>query len=116
MDEDDEDELPALRKSIICKGASNGLILCPQIQNHNQADFNVVMYENGLLKSAKREKNWGNRKIAKCYKYFLNRLQGAMPSSLFYVGTIVADVSNQNENKKNPVQSRTNPNKLSVVI
>ena len=46
----------------------------------------------------------------------INRLQGAMPSSLFYVGTIVADVSNQNENKKNPVQSRTNPNKLSVVI
>ncbi|MFR8254251.1 MAG: DUF262 domain-containing protein [Parasutterella sp.] len=39
LDEDDEDELPALRKSIICKGASNGLILCPQIQNHNQADF-----------------------------------------------------------------------------
>lgn len=31
------------------------------------------------------------------------RLQGAMPSSLFYVETIVADVSNQNENKKNPV-------------
>ena len=46
----------------------------------------------------------------------INRLQGAMPSSLFYVETIVADVSNQNENKKNPVQSRTNPNKLSVVI
>jgi len=33
----------------------------------------------------------------------INRLQGAMPSSLFYVETIVADVSNQNENKKNPV-------------
>lgn len=74
LDEDDEDELPTLRKSIICKGASNGLILCPQIQNNNQADFNVVMFENGLLKSAKKEKNWGNRKIAKCYKYFLHRL------------------------------------------
>jgi len=46
----------------------------------------------------------------------INRLQGAMPSSLFYVETIVADVSNQNENKKKPVLSRTNPNKLSVVI
>lgn len=74
LDEDDEDELPSLRKSIICKGAANGLILCPQIQNNNLADFNVVMYENGLLKNAKREKNWGNRKIAKCYKYFLQRL------------------------------------------
>lgn len=74
LDEDDEDELPSLRKSIICKGAANGLILCPQIQNNNLADFNVVMYENGLVKNAKREKNWGNRKIAKCYKYFLQRL------------------------------------------
>ena len=46
----------------------------------------------------------------------INRLQGAMPSSLFYVETIVADVSNQNENKKKPVLSRTNPKKLSVVI
>ena len=46
----------------------------------------------------------------------INRLQGAMPSSLFYVETIVADVSNQNENKKKTALSRTNPNKLSVVI
>ena len=45
-----------------------------------------------------------------------NRLQGAMPSSLFYVKTVIAGVSNPNENKKNPIQSRTNVNKLSVVI
>lgn len=30
----------------------------------------------------------------------INRLQGAMPSSLFYVETIVTDVSNQNEKLK----------------
>jgi len=46
----------------------------------------------------------------------INRLQGAMRSSLFYVKTGDADVSNLNEIKKNPIQSRTNPNKLSVVI
>ena len=46
----------------------------------------------------------------------IKRLQGAMPSSLFYVKTVDADVSNLNEIKKNPIQSRTNPNKLSVVI
>ena len=89
LDEDDEDELPALRKSIICKGASNGLILCPQIQNHNQADFNVVMYENGLIKNAKREKNWGNRKIAKCYKYFLQRLDQDIEESGDAVNTLL---------------------------
>ncbi len=89
LDEDDEDELPALRKSIICKGSSNGLILCPQIQNNNQADFNVVMYENGLLKSAKKEKNWGNRKIAKCYKYFLQRLDQDIEKSGDAVTTLL---------------------------
>ena len=46
----------------------------------------------------------------------IKRLQGAMPSSLFYVKTVDAGVSNLNEIKKNPIQSRTNPNKLSVVI
>ena len=102
LDEDDEDELPALRKSIICKGASNGLILCPQIQNHNQADFNVVMYENGLLKSAKREKNWGNRKIAKCYKYFLQRLDQDIEESGDAVKTLLeikSKVSKQTQNE-----------------
>ena len=89
LDEDDEDELPTLRKSIICKGASNGLILCPQIQNNNQADFNVVMFENGLLKSAKKEKNWGNRKIAKCYKYFLHRLDQDIEESGDAVTTLL---------------------------
>lgn len=72
--EDDEDELPSLRKSIICKDAPNGIILCPQIQNNNLADFIAVMADNGLVKNGKKQKNWGNRKIAKCYKYFLSRL------------------------------------------
>lgn len=90
LDEEDEDELPALRKSIICKGAANGLILCPQIQNHNQSDFNVVMFENGLIKNAKREKNWGNRKIAKCYKYFLQRLDQDIEKSENAVQTLLS--------------------------
>lgn len=89
LDEDDEDELPALRKSIICKGASNGLILCPQIQNHNQADFHAAMADNGLIKNAKKEKNWGNRKIAKCYKYFLQRLDQDIEESGDAVRTLL---------------------------
>lgn len=32
------------------------------------------MADNGLVKTGKKQKNWGNRKIAKCYKYFLSRL------------------------------------------
>ena len=47
------------------------------------------MYENGLLKSAKREKNWGNRKIAKCYKYFLQRLDQDIEESGDAVKTLL---------------------------
>ena len=78
-----------LLESPLFAKAHRTLILCPQIQNHNQADFNVVMYENGLLKSAKREKNWGNRKIAKCYKYFLQRLDQDIEESGDAVKTLL---------------------------
>lgn len=74
LNDDDIDELLTLKKSLICKGAPNDLILCPQIQNCNLADFKSVMADNGLIKESRREKNWGNRKIAKCYNYFLKRL------------------------------------------
>ena len=81
IDEDDEDEVPTLRKSLICKQAPYGLILCPQVQNNNLADFQQIMYENGLVKTAKKEKNWGNRKIARCYKYFLQRINQDIENS-----------------------------------
>ena len=89
LDEDNADELPALKKSIICKDAPNGIILCPQIQNSNLNDYLYVMYENGLVKNAKKEKNWGNRKIAKCYKYFLQRLDRDIEESGNAVETLL---------------------------
>lgn len=75
LDEDDEDELPTLRKSLRCSEAPNELILSPQIQGCNLQDYIAVMAEAGIIKSAKKENYWGNRKIARCYKYFLGRLE-----------------------------------------
>ncbi len=89
LDEDNEDELPSLRKSIICKDAPNSIILCPQIQNNNLNDFLYVMYENNLIKNGKKEKNWGNRKMAKCYKYFLQRLDKDIEESGKAVDTLL---------------------------
>ena len=89
IDEDDEDEIPTLRKSLICKQAPGGLILCPQVQNNNLADFQEVMYENGLIKTAKKEKNWGNRKIARCYKYFLKRINQDIEESSDAINTLL---------------------------
>lgn len=89
LSEDDIDELITLRKSLICKGAPNDLILCPQVQNFNLADFKSVMADNGLIKETRREKNWGNRKIAKCYNYFLKRLQEDIQESSNAIQTIL---------------------------
>lgn len=89
LSEDDIDELITLRKSLICKGAPNDLILCPQVQNFNLADFKSVMADNGLIKETRREKNWGNRKIAKCYNYFLKRLEEDIQESSNAIQTIL---------------------------
>lgn len=81
LKDDDIDELISLKKTLICKGAPNNLILCPQVQNNNLSDFVAVMSDNELIKVVKKEKNWGNRKIAKCYKYFLKRLEDDIAES-----------------------------------
>ena len=73
-DDDFFDDYRALRKSLICKGSrENGLVLVPQSEGHNSVDYAYVMSTLGLV-DAKYEKNFGNRKIAKCYKYFLDRI------------------------------------------
>lgn len=89
LDEDDRDELSSLRKTLVCKESPNGLILCPQIQNNNKADFQAVMFENELIKPGSKVKNWGNRKIALCYKYFLRRLDQDIEESGDAVKTIL---------------------------
>ena len=75
IDEDDRDELTGLKKALLCSESSNGLILVPQIQGLNDKDFLAVMLESGIVKKGSKEKYWGNRKIAKCYNYFLGRIE-----------------------------------------
>lgn len=75
LDDDNLDELLSLRKSLICSASTNGLILVPQVQGVNDKDFSQVMYESGIVSKSTKEKNWGNRSIAKCYKYFLKRIE-----------------------------------------
>ena len=73
--EDDKDELLSLRKSLRNGNAPHELILSPQIQGNNLADYLAVMADAGIIKAAKKENYWGNRKIARCYKYFIGRLE-----------------------------------------
>lgn len=88
--EDDQYKLGTLKNSLICERAPNGLILCPQIQNSNLSDFVAVLAENGIPKNRipQKGKNWGNRKIAKCYKYFLKCLEDDIKNSTNVVQTL----------------------------
>lgn len=93
--DDDFEEFLSLRKALICESSPNGLILCPQVQNCNAADFVSVMFDSVLLGNKslavpQKERNWGNRKIAKCYKYFLKRLEDDVSASDNPVETILA--------------------------
>ena len=74
-DEDSYDDYRSLKKSLICRGSKeNGLILVPQSEGHNNVDYAFIMSSLGLS-NGRKEKNFGNRKIAKCYKYFADRLE-----------------------------------------
>ena len=75
MNDDQMSEIIFLRKRLIQPLSPNGLMLVPQKQNHNYDDFSTVMCENGLIERTKKAANFGNRKISKCYKYFLMRIE-----------------------------------------
>lgn len=75
LSEDDEDILPSLRKSLKSKNSPNEMKLVPQVQNFNIDDFNYLMYDLGLRKAASTKQSYfPNRKICRCYTYFLNRI------------------------------------------
>lgn len=75
MSEDDEDVLPSMKKALKSSISPNEMKVVPQVQNFNKDDYDVVMYENGLRKSvATKHAYFPLRKIAKGYKYFLDRI------------------------------------------
>lgn len=86
--------LLSIEQSLICQIAPHKIILCPQVQNNNLSDFMAVMGEtvlsdNETMDAPKKEKNWGNRKIAKCYKYFLQRIEEDLEKSNNAIETIL---------------------------
>lgn len=79
LSEDDEDVLPSLRKSLKSKNSPNEMKLVPQIQNFNKDDFDHLMNETELRKaSAPKHPYYPMRKIARCFTYFLKRIDKEM--------------------------------------
>lgn len=71
IDEDNLDELSWIRKALANTKNENGLILLPQIHGENRADFSMVMQENGIIAYAQKVQFFGHRKIARCFRQFL---------------------------------------------
>ena len=72
MDEDDEYILPTLRNSLKSGQSPNEMKLVPQVQNNNLEDYNFIMSELGLKKSAStKHPYFGVRKVSRCYQHFL---------------------------------------------
>lgn len=72
LDEDDEDIIPAMRKALKSNISPNEMKLVPQVQNHNQDDYNYIMSELGLKKSASSKHSYfGVRKVSRYYQHFL---------------------------------------------
>ena len=79
LSEDDEDVLPSLRKSLKSKNSPNEIKIVPQVQNYNKDDFDYLLNEVGLRKAtAPKHPYYPTRKIARCYSYFLKRLDEEM--------------------------------------
>lgn len=79
LSEDDEDVIPSLRKSLKSKNSPNEMKLVPQVQNFNKDDFDYLLTEVGLRKSTvPKRAYYPMRKIARCYTYFLKRLDKEM--------------------------------------
>ena len=90
MDEDDLFEISWIRKTLQnSKIANNGLILLPQVQNYNQDDFSTVMFENGILKYAKKMPSYGRRKIYRCFSHFLYKIDQDLKESDDKVATLL---------------------------
>lgn len=71
LNEDDEDTLPSLRKSLRSSIAPNEMKIYPQIQNHNLDDYNFIMSDLGLKKAGSPKPSYfSTRKIARCYNHF----------------------------------------------
>lgn len=74
-DEDYNDTMFSLKRSLKCKSSPNQMRLVPQIQEYNFDDYNQLMGELGIRSSSSQRKLYfANRKLYRCYKYFNERL------------------------------------------
>ena len=89
IDDDTKSELYVLKKSLIQPLSPNGLMIVPQSQNNNDCDYHTIMSDIGLVEKEKKVSNFGNRKIAKCFRYFISRIEQDLEKSNDKIKTLL---------------------------
>ena len=75
LDEDQKVELFNLKRKLVLKKKDDEIRLIPQIQNHNQDDYQAVLSEIGIISPHDIPAHAGNRKVFHAYRYFQNRVK-----------------------------------------
>ena len=75
LDDDNDDIIPSIRKSLMSTKSPNGFKLIPQIQDFNLDDYVAIMADAGFKANPVKKPYYPSRKLCRCYKYFLDRIQ-----------------------------------------
>jgi len=67
--------------TLYCEQADNKVILTPQTQSQNLADYLYLMCHVEIISGIKKPAYYGNRLISKCYQFFYNELKKGMECS-----------------------------------
>lgn len=88
MDEDQRVELVNLKNRLLIKKTERTRVN-PQHQNFNNDDYRFLVAKQGLLKNIPQPKNAGNRKIHKCYRYFMTRIDEYLDKQPDYLDSLL---------------------------
>lgn len=78
LDEENDDVIPTIRKSLTSTKSNTGFKLIPQIQDYNLDDYNALMSDAGFKATAIKHAYYPSRKLSRCFRYFLDRIQNEM--------------------------------------
>lgn len=75
LDDEQRVELINLKRKLILKGANERIRLIPQIQNNNNADYQAVLAEIGVIRESDPPAYASNRRFFLAYRYFRDRIK-----------------------------------------
>lgn len=72
--DDEKSEITNLKNRLIVKGTKHHRLVL-QDQNYNNEDYNFLLGQAGIIPEQQKPKNYGNRILAKAYRYFKEKIE-----------------------------------------